>query len=63
MTRHFGNQAPAQEARALREADLYFEQGAAFCRTMTNRWLDLVEQAALPQSDDMSCNEIARRRA
>jgi len=62
MTRHFGDQAPAQEARALREADLYFEQGAAFCRTMTNRWLDLVGKAALPE-EHVSHNDTERRRA
>jgi GMP synthase-like glutamine amidotransferase len=51
MTRHFGESAPVEEARALREADLYFDQGAAFCRTMTERWLDLVEQAAMPAAE------------
>lgn len=63
MTRHFGDQAPAQEASALREVDLYFEQGAAFCRTMTNRWLDLVAQTALAPQDTVFPGEAERRRA
>jgi GMP synthase-like glutamine amidotransferase len=43
MQRNFGDQAEAREAQALLEADLYFEQGSTFCRTMTERWLDLVD--------------------
>jgi len=51
MTRHFGEQAAIEEARALQEADLYFDSGAAFCRVMTDRWLDLVErEISLPDS-------------
>ncbi|MET1026184.1 MAG: type 1 glutamine amidotransferase [Dongiaceae bacterium] len=50
MTRHFGDRAPIEEARSLREADLYFDSGAAFCRVMTERWLDLVERAMVPSS-------------
>lgn len=42
MRRHFGDQAEARESQALQEADLYFDQGTAFCRAMTERWLDLV---------------------
>jgi GMP synthase (glutamine-hydrolysing) len=42
MTRHYGEQAEAVERRVLSEIDSYFEGGAAFCRTITDRWLDLV---------------------
>lgn len=45
MQRHFGPQAEAREAQALQEADLYFALGVGFCRTMTERWLDLVTVA------------------
>jgi GMP synthase-like glutamine amidotransferase len=45
MTRNFGDQAETREVQALREADQYFDQGVAFCRTMTGRWLDLVERS------------------
>ena len=42
MTRHFGDQAEVVERRVLSEVDRHFEAGATFCRTMTDRWLDLV---------------------
>jgi GMP synthase-like glutamine amidotransferase len=42
MQRNFGDLAEAREAQALAEADRYFDQGVAFCRAMTQRWLDLV---------------------
>jgi hypothetical protein len=42
MTRHYGEQAEAVEAQVLAEIDAHFETGAAFCRLITNRWLDLV---------------------
>lgn len=45
MERNFGAEAEAKEAQALQEADLYFALGAGFCRTMTERWLDLVTLA------------------
>ena len=44
MTRHFGDQAEAVEQRVLSEVDTYFDAGAAFCRTITDRWLDLVDR-------------------
>ena len=43
MTRHFGGCAEAVERRVLSEVDAYFDAGADFCRTITDRWLDLVE--------------------
>jgi GMP synthase (glutamine-hydrolysing) len=46
MTRHYGDQAEAVEQRVLLEIDEHFESGAAFCRTMADRWLDLVGRAA-----------------
>lgn len=42
MMRHYGEEAEAVEARVLKEIDIHFETGAAFCRLMTGRWLDLV---------------------
>lgn len=44
MTRHYGEEAEAVEARVLKEIDTHFETGAAFCRLITNRWLDLVAE-------------------
>ncbi|HEY1382126.1 MAG TPA: type 1 glutamine amidotransferase [Dongiaceae bacterium] len=58
MTQHYGDQAEAVERRVLSEIDTYFERGAAFCRTMTDRWLDLVESAA--KSREMSVSESRR---
>ncbi len=46
MTRHYGDEAEAVEKRVHSEIDKYFESGAAFCRTMTDRWLDLVVASA-----------------
>ena len=43
MTRHFGDHAEAVERRVLSEVDAYFDAGADFCRTITDRWLDLVD--------------------
>ena len=45
MTRHYGDQAEAVERRVLSEVDAYFESGATFCRTVTDRWLDLVSSS------------------
>ena len=45
MIRHYGDRAEAVEARILAEIETHFEGGAAFCRTMTDRWLDLVTAA------------------
>lgn len=42
MVRHFGEQAEVVETNVLSEIDRYFEDGAAFCRTVTDHWLDLV---------------------
>jgi len=42
LTRHHGEQAEAVEERVLKEIDAHFETGAAFCRLITDRWLDLV---------------------
>lgn len=43
MTRHFGDHAKTVERRVLSEVDTYFDAGAEFCRTITDRWLDLVD--------------------
>jgi GMP synthase-like glutamine amidotransferase len=45
MTRHYGDQAEAVEQRVLSEIESHFESGAAFCRVITDRWLDLVSAA------------------
>lgn len=45
MTRHYDDGAEAVEKRVLSEIETHFEGGAAFCRTMTDRWLDLVTAA------------------
>jgi GMP synthase-like glutamine amidotransferase len=45
MTRHFGNNADAVEQRVLAEVETHFESGAAFCRAMTDRWLELAMSA------------------
>lgn len=45
MTRHYGGQAEAVERRVLSEVDTHFENGAAFCRAITDRWLDLVNSS------------------
>ncbi len=42
MTRHFGAAAEDMERRALSEIEAHFEAGAAFCRNVADRWLDLV---------------------
>jgi hypothetical protein len=31
-------------ADVVRSVDAHFEEGAAFCRTVTGRWLDLVNE-------------------
>jgi GMP synthase-like glutamine amidotransferase len=43
MTRFHGERAEAVEQEVLSEIDRYFEAGAQFCKTITDRWLDLVE--------------------
>jgi GMP synthase-like glutamine amidotransferase len=42
LVRHYGDRAEAEAARVAREVEAYFEAGAAFCRTVTDRWADLV---------------------
>jgi GMP synthase (glutamine-hydrolysing) len=45
MTRHYGEEAEAVERRVLSEIDRHFEAGAVFCRTITDRWLNLAIKA------------------
>ncbi|HTO82521.1 MAG TPA: type 1 glutamine amidotransferase [Methylomirabilota bacterium] len=45
LQRHFGSAAEAEEARVLAEVERHFAEGETFCRTVTARWLDLVEEA------------------
>ena len=52
MTRHYGDQAEVVERRVLSEVSAYFEDGAAFCRTVTDRWLDLANSSRRKRSSD-----------
>jgi hypothetical protein len=45
MMRHHGQRAEEIERQILSVVDRYFEDGATVCRTITDRWLDLVENA------------------
>lgn len=42
MTRHYGEAAEEEAARVGREVEAHFEEGAAFCRQVTERWHGLV---------------------
>jgi len=42
LQRHFGARAEAEEARVIAEVEAHYATGAYFCRTVTERWLDLV---------------------
>jgi GMP synthase-like glutamine amidotransferase len=42
VERHFGDRAGEMAAQLVCDVDRHFEAGAAFCRTITLRWLDLV---------------------
>ena len=60
MTRHYGDQAEVIERRVLSEVDAYFEGGAAFCRAITDRWLDLAASSLGRSSRDR--RKISRAR-
>ncbi len=42
LQRHFGVRAGAEEARVIAEVGAHYATGEHFCRTVTERWLDLV---------------------
>ena len=42
MERHYGDLAELVAADVIRSVAAHFAEGAAFCRTVTRRWLDLV---------------------
>jgi GMP synthase (glutamine-hydrolysing) len=42
LQRHFGALAEAEEARVIAEVEAHYATGEHFCRTVTERWLDLV---------------------
>jgi len=42
LQRHFGAGAEAEEARVIAEVEAHYATGEYFCRTVTERWLDLV---------------------
>jgi GMP synthase-like glutamine amidotransferase len=44
LQRHFGSNAEAEEARVIAEVEAHYAAGEHFCRTVTDRWLDLVEE-------------------
>jgi GMP synthase-like glutamine amidotransferase len=44
LQRHFGARAEAEEARVLAEVAAHYVEGEHFCRTVTERWLDLVAE-------------------
>ena len=60
MTRHFGDQAEVVEQRVLSEVEAYFEDGAAFCRAITDRWLDLVDSSCGKPSNDFRTTAQAK---
>ena len=54
MKRHFGDEAETVERQVLAEVDAHFESGAGFCRTITDRWLDLADSRRTNPSKDCS---------
>ena len=42
LQRHFGSGAEAEETRVIAEVEAHYATGEHFCRTVTERWLDLV---------------------
>ena len=44
MERHYGELAEVVADDVVRSVAAHFEEGAAFCRTVTGRWLDLVAE-------------------
>jgi GMP synthase-like glutamine amidotransferase len=45
LQRHFGASAEAVEARVIAEVAEHYAAGERFCRAVTARWLDLVEES------------------
>jgi len=44
VERHYGELAEIVAADVVRSVEAHFEEGAAFCRSVTGRWLDLVNE-------------------
>ena len=44
LERHFGELAELVASDVVRSVAAHYEEGAAFCRTVTGRWLDLVAE-------------------
>jgi len=44
VERHYGELAEIVAADVVRSVDAHFEEGAAFCHSVTGRWLDLVNE-------------------
>ncbi len=60
MTKHYRDRAEAVERHVLSEVDAYFENGAAFCRAITDRWLDLVNSSRGNPSRDVRATARAK---
>jgi GMP synthase-like glutamine amidotransferase len=61
---HYGDLAEAVEAKVVAEVAAHFEDGAAFTRTVTGRWMDLVEdrRQAVPAAASVMGRAPLRRR-
>ena len=57
LQRHFATGAEAEEARVIAEVEAHYAEGEHFCRTVTERWLDLVADCRA------AATERRRRRA
>ena len=44
LERHYGELAELVAADVVASVEAHFEEGAEFCRTLTDRWLDLVAE-------------------
>jgi GMP synthase (glutamine-hydrolysing) len=44
MERHYGELAEVVAADVVRSVEAHYEEGAAFCRIVSSRWLDLVAE-------------------
>jgi GMP synthase-like glutamine amidotransferase len=60
MTKHYGDQAEVVERRVLAEVDAHFENGAAFCRAITDRWLELVNSSHSNSPKDVRATAQAK---
>jgi len=61
---HYGELAEAVEVQVVREVEAHFAEGHAFTKTVTDRWLDLVEERrqAVPMAAASALGRAALRR-